>query len=71
MPKNAPATPPRPWYWDALAAFAFWALALAAGKGVSRAFGPFGGLFFFLFTAGLGWMFGRAAWRGYLARRGR
>lgn len=59
----------RPWFLDALSAFAFWCLAFVGGKGAGKLFGPFGALFVFLIAAGLGWAFGRAAWRGYTKRR--
>lgn len=66
-PKSAPPSPRRPgrpWYHDALTAFAFFALALVGGKMAGRAFGPIGGLLYLVLTGGTGWMFARAAWRG-------
>ena len=60
----------RPWYQDAASALAFFALALAAGKAVSRALGPIAGLFFLLVTLGAGWLFARIAWREFLRCRG-
>jgi len=60
----------RSWYQDAASALAFLGLALAAGKGVSRALGPIAGLFFLLITLGAGWLFARSAWREFLRCRG-
>jgi hypothetical protein len=60
---------PRPWYQDALSAFAFACLAVTLGKGARNLFGPFGGLFVFALCGGLAWFFGRAAWRGLTAAR--
>jgi hypothetical protein len=65
-------TPPlsaRPWYQDAAASLAFFALALSAGKSIARMLGPIAGLFFLLLTLGAGWLFGRAAWGELLRRR--
>lgn len=55
---------------DGLCALAFFALALLLGKTISRALGPIAGLFFFAITAGLGWFYAKAAWRGLLQARG-
>ena len=67
-----PATPrqhPRPWWWDALAAFVCFLQAFAGAKFLARIFGPFAGLFALLFFAGLGWFFAKAAWRGLMEKR--
>lgn len=72
-PRPASAAAPaavRPWYMDGLCALAFFALALLLGKTISRALGPIAGLFFFAITAGLGWFYAKAAWRGLLQARG-
>jgi hypothetical protein len=61
---HGPQRPARPWYQDAVSAFAFFVLALVGGKGVARALGPIGGLFYLILTAGTGYLFARAAWRG-------
>ena len=60
----------RPWWWDALAALAFFGQALVVGKLATRIAGPIAGLFVFLVNAGLGYLFARAAWRGLLEARG-
>jgi hypothetical protein len=60
---------PRPWYLDAICALAFILLALILGKSASRALGLVGGLFCFTICAGFGWYFGKAAQRGFLARK--
>lgn len=60
---------PRSWWWDALAALAFFGQAFFVGKLAGRIAGPFAGLFVFLLGAGLGYAFARAAWRGLLAAR--
>lgn len=59
----------RPWWWDALGALAFLGQAVFVGKMMTRALGPVAGLFFFLVNAGLGYYFGRAAWRALLDAR--
>ena len=64
-----PPLNPRPWYWDALAALAFFGQALFLGKMATRALGPFGGFFVFAVNAGLGYYFARGAWRALLAGR--
>lgn len=60
----------RPWWWDALAALAFWGQALFLGKAAARV-SPFLGLLCFFVNAGLGWLFWRSAWRGLLEGRDR
>lgn len=59
----------RPWYVDAVCAFAFVLLALMLGKSASRALGPIIGLFCFTICAGFGWYFAKSAKRGFLARK--
>lgn len=58
----------RPWWWDALAALAFFGQAFFLGKAAVR-FMPILGLLFFFANFGLGYFFARAAWRGLLAER--
>lgn len=59
---------PRAWYLDALSSLAYFALALVVAK-AARGFGPLPALFAFVILAGLGWYFGKSAWRGLLADR--
>lgn len=65
QPKNAP----RPFYWDILAALAFFGQAIFLGKIMSRALGPVAGLFVVLVNAGLGWFFAKAAWRALTEKK--
>ena len=67
--RPVPARKPHAWYVDAVAAVAFIVVALVCGKAVSRALGPFVGIFFLAFTAGFGYLFGRAAWNEFFQRR--
>ncbi|MES2464076.1 MAG: hypothetical protein V4671_26180 [Armatimonadota bacterium] len=66
---NKSHTEARPWYVDAVCAFAFVLLALILGKSASRGLGPIVGLFCFTICAGFGWYFAKAAKRGFLARK--
>jgi len=68
IPRPGKAAQARPWWWDALATFAFWGQALFLGKAAAR-LSPFLGLLFFFANAGLGWLFARSAWRGLLDAR--
>jgi hypothetical protein len=63
--------PPRPWWWDALAALAFFGQALLIGKLAGRIAGPIAGIFVFLVNLALGYFFARGAWNGLLRGRDR
>jgi len=55
---------PRRWYNDALSAIAFFLLAFFLTRGTKSFLGPIPALFMFAITAGTGYAFARAAWRG-------
>jgi hypothetical protein len=67
MPKTPP--PARKWYLDALAAFAFFIVAITLGKGATRALGPIAGVIVFVINVGMGWFFARGAWNGLMGNR--
>jgi hypothetical protein len=67
MPKTAP--PPRKWYLDALAAFAFFVVAVMLGRVAMRALGPIAGIIVLTINGGLGWLYARAAWTGLMGNR--
>ena len=58
----------RSWWWDALAALAFFGQAFVAGRFFARV-NPLAGLFVLAVLGGLGWFFAKAAWRGLLEAR--
>jgi len=55
---------PRRWYQDAASALAFFLLAFFLTRGAKATLGPFAALFVLAITAGIGYVFARAAWRG-------
>ena len=59
----------RAWYSDAALSFASFTILFVLGKGVTRMFGPFAGLFFLLIFGGAGWYLAKSAWRGLLGDR--
>jgi hypothetical protein len=61
----------RRWYNDALSACAFFLLAFFLTRGAKNLLGPFGALFVFAITAGIGYVFARAAWHGLMGDRER
>lgn len=65
----SPRRTERAWYLDAVTSLACFVLCLLVSKGMSRALGLFGGLFFFAITGGAGWYFAKSAWRGLLGDR--
>jgi hypothetical protein len=67
MPVSTQRARPRAWYVDALAALAFFVQAVALGR-VLRVF-PFFAFFAFAASAGVGWYFCKAAWRGLVEAR--
>jgi hypothetical protein len=67
MPKTAP--PPRKWYLDALAAFAFGIVAILLGKSATRSLGPIAGVLVLTINGGLCYLFARAAWNGLMGNR--
>jgi|GEM_PF-5536770 hypothetical protein len=63
--------PPRSWFLDALSALAFGLLSLLLAAATKRALGPIPALLVFAVLGGTGYFFGKSAWRGLLAARGK
>jgi hypothetical protein len=65
----------RPWWWDALSAFAFFGMAAVLGRFFGR-LNFLAGFFAFAVLGGIGYVFAKSAWRALLdvrdpGRRGR